>query len=66
MRDHGKFTREVGEKLAMRFRACDDIKVFYDHGDSRTNQEVCQPTTYMGRRYGSDATLSGLDIAIFF
>lgn len=58
-------TRIIGEKLKRQLDADKSryagIKIFYDHGDS-SKPEVCQPTTYMGRRYGSDATLSGIDI----
>ena len=39
------------------------IEVFYDHGDS-SKPEVCEPTTYMGRRYGGDATLAVVDIVV--
>jgi len=58
----GKMTREIGDCL--RDKVADthpDVAVFYDHGQSG-NRNVCQPTTYMGRRYGTDATLSGVDI----
>lgn len=40
------------------------LEICYDHGDRKISENVCQPTTYMGRRYGSDATLSGLDIVV--
>ncbi len=39
------------------------IKLFYDHGSS-SKAEVCQPTAYMGRRYGRDATLAAVDIVV--
>jgi hypothetical protein len=39
------------------------LKIFYDHGKS-SRAEVCQPTAYMGRRYGSDATLAAVDIVV--
>ena len=62
---HGMNTKAVAERLKHqldldpeRFRCID---LYYDHGDS-SKPEVCQPTTYMGRRYGADATLSGVDI----
>jgi hypothetical protein len=60
-------TRAIAEKLQHRLQADGErfagVELFYDHGDS-SNPEVCQPTSYMGRRYGKDATLSGLDIII--
>ncbi len=40
-----------------------DIELFYDHGDS-SEPGVRRPTTYMGRRYGADATLSVIDIIL--
>lgn len=64
---HGLNTRKIAEKLTSKIAAdpkrYNGIDIFYDHGDSRT-QGVCQPTTYMGRRYGADATLSGVDIVV--
>jgi hypothetical protein len=60
-------TKSIGEQLKDKLNA--DLKryggigVFYDHGDP-SKPEVCQPTTYMGRRYGCDATLSGVDIVV--
>jgi hypothetical protein len=58
----GAKTRLIGEKLVKNLSQSDYL-VFFDHGDS-ASENVCQPTSYMGRRYGSDATLSGIDIAI--
>ena len=63
---HGINTKAVGEELIARLDAdprYKGIQVFYDHGDA-SKREVCQPTSYMGRRYGSDATLSGIDIVV--
>ncbi len=58
-------TRAVAEKLTKMIEAdgkrYKGIKVYYDHGDS-SNPQVRQPTTFMGKRYGNDATLSGVDI----
>lgn len=63
----GRRTREIAEQLQERLSADPDrfagVKVYYDHGDSRKAQ-VCQPTSYMGRRYGADASLSGIDIVL--
>jgi len=60
-------TKSIAEHLKQkllsdpeRFRR---IEVFYDHGDS-SKPGVGWPTTYMGRRYGRDATLSVVDIVI--
>ena len=65
--DHGKRTRQIAEKLEKNLCADPErysgVQLFYDHGDS-SKTEVCQPTSYMGRRYGADATLSGLDIVL--
>jgi hypothetical protein len=64
---HGVNTKAVAEKLISKLDAdpvrYKGIKVFYDHGDSK-KPEVCQPTSYMGRRYGGDATLSAIDIVV--
>ena len=63
---HGRRTRRIAENLHDKLQAdsrYSGVKLFYDHGDS-SKKEVCQPTSYMGRRYGSDATLSGLDIVL--
>ena len=64
---HGVNTRAVAEQLKHKLDADTDrfggIEVFYDHGDS-SKPEVCQPTSYMGRRYGADATLSAIDIIV--
>ncbi len=64
---HGINTRAIGQELKLKFDAdklkYEQFKIYYDHGDSR-KVEVCQPTAYMGRRYGSDATLSAVDIVI--
>jgi len=63
----GLNTKAIGEQLKNKLNA--DLKkyggidVFYDHGDP-SKPEVCQPTTYIGRRYGRDATLSAVDIVI--
>lgn len=63
----GVNTKAIAEQLKHklggeqeRFRC---INVFYDHGDS-SKPGVGRPTTYMGRRYGRDATLSAVDIVI--
>jgi hypothetical protein len=59
-------TISIAEQLSAHLAKSDDfkgIKVFYDHGESGQSS-VWQPTSYMGRRYGSDATLSGIDIVI--
>ena len=64
---HGQRTREIAEKLQENLHAdrkrYSEVQLFYDHGDS-SKAEVCQPTSYMGRCYGSNATLSGLDIIL--
>ncbi len=64
---HGANTKAIAEQLKSKLDAelerFKDIKIFYDHGDS-LKPEVCQPTTYMGRRYGTDATLSTVDIVV--
>ena len=66
-KQQGINTRAIGEALKVKIDNNPDrfsgVKLFYDHGDS-TNAEVCQPTSYMGRRYGADATLSAIDIVI--
>jgi hypothetical protein len=66
-KSYGVKTKSIAEHLkqkllsdAERFRG---IEVFYDHGDS-SNPGVVRSTTYMGRRYGRDATLSAVDIVI--
>jgi len=62
-RMHGKMTVEVGRSLAKAFEEdgkLGGLGVFYDHDCSGS----VQPTVYMGRRYGSDAALSGLDIVV--
>jgi hypothetical protein len=65
--NHGKRTRQIAERLEERLRAdpvrYSGVQIFYDHGDS-SKTEVCQPTSYIGRKYGADATLSGLDIVL--
>jgi hypothetical protein len=65
--EHGRRTREIAERLQESLledpKRYSGVRVYYDHGDS-TKTEVCQPTSYMGRRYGADATLSGIDIAL--
>ena len=67
--DHGQRTRQIAERLEEKLRADPErysgVQLFYDHGDS-SKTEVCQPTSYMGRRYGVDATLSGLDIVLVY
>ena len=67
--DHGHRTRQIAERLEENLRADPErysgVQLFYDHGDS-SKTEVCQPTAYMGRRYGVDATLSGLDIVLVY
>ena len=64
---HGVNTRAVAEQLKEKLdtdpKRYSGIELFYDHGDS-SKPEVCQPTTYMGRRYGADATLSAVDIVV--
>lgn len=64
---HGANTKKIAEQLKSKLDAelerFKDIKIFYDHGDS-SKPEVCQPTTYMGRRYGTDATISAVDIVV--
>ncbi len=64
---HGVNTVAVAEKLKLQLEKnperYKDIRVFYDHGDS-SKPEVCQPTAYMGRSYGNDATLAATDIVI--
>ena len=67
MKQHGANTREIAEKLKRKIdgdpQRYKGVMIFYDHGDS-SKHEVCQPTTYMGRRYVSDSTLSGVDIVV--
>ena len=63
----GIATKRIGELLEQRFEydsELSSLRVWYDHGTRELSRNVCQPTTYMGRRYGRDATLSGLDIAV--
>lgn len=66
-RAHGINTKNIAESLKKKLDADPKryygIKLFYDHGDS-SKPEVCQPTTYIGKRYGADATLSGVDIIL--
>ena len=66
-KSQGVNTKAVGEQLKKRLaadpRRFGRLDVFYDHGDS-SKPEVCEPTTYMGRRYGADATLSAVDIVV--
>ena len=62
----GLQTRRIGEALEKSLSAFEGVEVFYDHGTASSSQGVCQPTTYMGRRYGRDAMLSGLDIVVTF
>ncbi len=63
----GEKTRQIAEtlcrKLGVNTGRYRDIEVRYDYGDSK-DHDVCQPTSYMDHRYGSDATLSGLDIVL--
>jgi hypothetical protein len=63
----GVNTKAIAERLraklnddSERFK---DFEVYYAHGES-SKPDVCQPTTYMGRRYGTDATLSKVDIVV--
>lgn len=67
--DHGRITRQIAEKLEHNLHADPErysgVQIFYDHGDS-SKAEVCQPTSYMGRHYGVDSTLSGLDIVFVY
>lgn len=64
---HGINTRSIAEELKKQLDVDKTryagINLFYDHGDS-SKPEVCQPTTYVGNRYGSDATLSSVDIVV--
>ncbi|MGM0381500.1 MAG: hypothetical protein ACQEP7_05890 [bacterium] len=62
----GQLTGYIGEQLEENIKKeeyASRVKIFYDHGNSARNN-VCSPTTYMGRRYGNDATLSGVDIVV--
>jgi len=67
MKQQGINTRAVSETLKVKLDNNPDrfpgIKLFSDHGDS-FRIEVCQPTSYIGTRYGADATLSAIDIVI--
>lgn len=58
----GEKTRAIGEKLKINIDAdplrYKSIELFYDHGDS-SKPEICEPTPYIGTRYGNDATLAG-------
>jgi hypothetical protein len=67
MKPYGFNTRKIAEKLKSKLDADPErykgIRIYYDHGESKKSN-VCQPTTYMGRRYGADATLSGVDIVV--
>ncbi|MFC1896015.1 hypothetical protein ACFL0Q_05080, partial [Thermodesulfobacteriota bacterium] len=58
----GARTQRIAEELAESLPK-PEYSVLFDHGDS-SRSDVCQPTSYMGRRYGADATLSGIDIAV--
>ncbi len=63
----GVNTEAIADQLVTKLKAdperYKDFKVYYDHGES-SKPEVCKPTTYMGRRYGDDATLSKVDIVV--
>jgi len=67
VRPYGVNTKAIAEQLKHKLDADPErfrgINVFYDHGDS-SKPGVGRPTTYMGRRYGRDATLSAVDIVI--
>ena len=64
---HGVNTKAIAEQLKHKLESDPKrfgrIGMFYDHGDS-PKPEVCRPTTYMGKRYGTDATLSDVDIVV--
>lgn len=63
----GVNTKAIAERLKTKLNddpeRFKDFEVYYDHGES-SKPEVCKPTTYMGRRYGTDATLSEVDIVV--
>jgi hypothetical protein len=63
----GHYTNVIAEKLRSNLLADQEryagIEVYSDHGDSGS-EYTCQPTSYMGQRYGSDATLSEIDIVV--
>lgn len=63
----GQLTQAIAQKLKRKLEENQDrysgIEVFHDHGNS-TDPNVCEPTAYMGRRYGADATLSSIDIVL--
>ncbi len=59
---YGKYTRKLGEKLT------EDLKkskydVYYAHGDSKLNNNVCHPTPYFGS-YSTASTLSFVDVVV--
>lgn len=63
----GRHTKQIAMLLQRNLRASNVYKctqVKYDHATHSDSNSVCKPTTYMGRRYGSDATLSGVDIVV--
>jgi hypothetical protein len=62
---HGEYTRRIAQKLRENLKIrYPKVEVRYDHGDTSTDQDVRQPTAYLGRRYGTDATLAGIDIVV--
>jgi hypothetical protein len=56
-------TQTIAEELQKKLVKT-NINVFFDHGDSKTNSNVCRPTAYIGKRYGGDATVSSVDIVL--
>ncbi len=64
----GFHTRNIATKLRENFKRdhprYSGIRVYFDHGNKGRNKTVCRPIAYMGRRYGADATLAGLDIVL--
>ena len=63
----GVKTKAIAEKLKDKLDANPErfngIEIFYHHGES-SKPEVCEPTAYMGRRYGDDAKLGVVDIVV--
>jgi hypothetical protein len=63
---HGILTKEIAEKLKAGLQKdtrYKNIAVKYDHGDKSAldSEDICQCTTYIGRSYGREATISGVD-----
>ena len=59
----GEYTKELGKRLTQKLKSKSKYSVYYAHGDSIRENNVCHSTPFFGN-YSTASTLSFVDIVV--